>query len=394
MANIISINGFGISSSNSGGGTSDFPYTGSAIISGSLVVTGSTTSTLGFTGSLFGTSSWAEGASQASTSSRLNAANTSIFGSGNRMTITASNGIIMNAGSVGVDLQSKITVTGDIIPGPPITNNTSSWSLGSATNAWKDLYVSNGSVYFISGSNTASISFINGAIDFGTSPVIIPTGSTVPTASFALTASTLLGAVTSASYAATSSVLNTATTVGQNLITLTNPSAISYPQINADNTVSALSSTQLSNNLGFYTVNLNNDVSITASITTLADVTGLSFPIIAGNKYRFTSYLLVTTSAANTGLRFGLNANVAVSTVNYFTQHNSGILTSQFLYYSNALDGVSTNTATVASNHIAIMEGFLVANNTGTAIVRFSKANSNAGTLTVKANSFITYQIL
>jgi hypothetical protein len=62
MANIIQINGYAISSSNSGGGRSDFPYTGSAIISGSLIVTGSTISTLGFTGSLFGTSSWATNA--------------------------------------------------------------------------------------------------------------------------------------------------------------------------------------------------------------------------------------------------------------------------------------------------------------------------------------------
>jgi hypothetical protein len=71
MANIIQINGFGISSSNSGGGSS-FPYTGSAIISGSLIVTGSTTSTLGFTGSLFGTASWATNALTASYLNTLN----------------------------------------------------------------------------------------------------------------------------------------------------------------------------------------------------------------------------------------------------------------------------------------------------------------------------------
>lgn len=198
MANITQINGYAISSSNSGGGGSSFPYTGSAIISGSLIVTGSTTSTLGFTGSLFGTSSWANNvisASYAVTASRLNASNTSIFAaSSNRMVITASNGIIMNAGDIGVSLESGITITGNVLPGPPITNNTSSWSLGSPTLAWKDLYVSNGSVYFISGSNTASISFTNGAINFGTSPVIIPTGSTVPTASFATNAANAVNA--------------------------------------------------------------------------------------------------------------------------------------------------------------------------------------------------------
>ena len=48
-----------VNTGSGGGGGSDFPYTGSAIISGSLTVTGSVISTGGFTGSLFGTSSWA-----------------------------------------------------------------------------------------------------------------------------------------------------------------------------------------------------------------------------------------------------------------------------------------------------------------------------------------------
>jgi hypothetical protein len=128
MANIIQINGFGISSSNAGGGASDFPYTGSAIISGSLVITGSTISTLGFTGSLFGTSSWANNvisASIAATSSRLNASNTSIFAaSSDRMIITASNGIIMNAGDVGVIIESDLYVTGSVSFGSLITSST------------------------------------------------------------------------------------------------------------------------------------------------------------------------------------------------------------------------------------------------------------------------------
>ncbi len=128
MANIIQINGYTISSSNGGGGGSDFPYTGSAIISGSLIVTGSTISTLGFTGSLFGTSSWANNvisASIAATSSRLNASNTSIFAaSSNRMIITASNGIIMNAGSVGVNIESDFYVTGSVLFESLITSST------------------------------------------------------------------------------------------------------------------------------------------------------------------------------------------------------------------------------------------------------------------------------
>lgn len=128
MANIIQINGFGISSSNAGGGASDFPYTGSAIISGSLVITGSTTSTLGFTGSLFGTSSWATNAltaSSALTASRLNAANTSIFAAiPNRMIITASNGVLMYGGNLGVGIESNFYVSGSVLFDSLITSST------------------------------------------------------------------------------------------------------------------------------------------------------------------------------------------------------------------------------------------------------------------------------
>ncbi len=46
----------------------------------------------------------------------------------------------------------SLTVTGHLIPGGTITDNTSSYDLGSATAAWRDLYVSNGSINLISGS--------------------------------------------------------------------------------------------------------------------------------------------------------------------------------------------------------------------------------------------------
>jgi len=68
----------------------------------------------------------------------------------------------------------SLTVTGHLIPGGTITDNTSSYDLGSATAAWRDLYVSNGSINLISGSQSASISFTNGALDFGTTPIISP----------------------------------------------------------------------------------------------------------------------------------------------------------------------------------------------------------------------------
>ncbi len=50
------------------------------------------------------------------------------------------------------------------------------------------------------------------------------------------------------------------TTVGTNLATLPNPSAVRYLRINADNTVSALSLTSLKSDLGFNTAVLGTDI--------------------------------------------------------------------------------------------------------------------------------------
>ena len=181
-----------VPSSWTGSAASQFAGTASFVVSSSRAISSSFASTSSL-------------AINAVTASRLNAANTSIFAaSSNRMVITASNGIIMNAGTVGVVIESKTSVEGDLLPGGTITNNTSSYSLGSPTAAWKDLYVSNGSVYFISGSNTASISFINGNINFGGTNVTIPSGSIVPTASFAISASS----ANTASFAISASHLN------------------------------------------------------------------------------------------------------------------------------------------------------------------------------------------
>jgi hypothetical protein len=54
---------------------------------------------------------------------------------------------------------NNLIISGNMIPGPPYTANTSSYNLGSPTAAWNHLYVANGSVVFITGSNTADLRY-------------------------------------------------------------------------------------------------------------------------------------------------------------------------------------------------------------------------------------------
>lgn len=387
MANIIQINGYTISSSNSGGGGSDFPYTGSAIISGSLVITGSTTSTLGFTGSLFGTSSWATNAltaSLASTASRLNADNTSIFGGGNRMTITASNGIIINAGNIGVDIESKIsvagqtTITGDLLPGQPITDNTSSWSLGSPTAAWKDLYVSNGSVNFISGSNTASISFTNGNIDFGSANVSLPVLTTASqqyivtynseSGQLFYTASSAISS--GGSTVSTASLLTTAS-VSLNTITFTKGDGSTFPI-----TVTTGSAG------GPTTVVLSSD--FTPSTTGWTDVTGLSFSMTSGKTYKWRATLVVVATSGNG--QFSTDGPTGTTTYRFTT--GTGGTT------NNVNNGIANNagaTFTMSSaNRISTADGIYSATNSGTFYIALNNSISSA--VTVKAGSVLEWE--
>lgn len=76
-------------------------------------------------------------------------------------------GLQSNFGNVYLDspngniiLSSSILISGSIIPSTNSTSYTSSYSLGSSTNAWKELWVSNGSVNFVdpNSGDTASIS--------------------------------------------------------------------------------------------------------------------------------------------------------------------------------------------------------------------------------------------
>lgn len=193
-----------------------------------------------------------------------------------------------------------------------------------------------------------------------------------------------------------------ATTVGQNLVKVANPSAIRYLRINADNSVSTITSATLLSDLGIGNitgsgvVTLGSDVSLGTGVlnTTLTDVTGLSFPITAGKKYSFRATFIITQSGVATGIRLSINADVAVNVVQFFSQV-SLLQNSSSTWYGNALNSAAPTTVpqNVFSNTIGMMKGYIDANNTGTAIFRFSKWAANAGTTTIKAGSFVEYTI-
>jgi hypothetical protein len=72
----------------------------------------------------------------------------------------------------------QILISGSVIPAGPYVSNTSSYNLGSPTAAWNEIYVSNNSLYLVSGSVSASIGFNGGFISFISAGLSLPTLTT------------------------------------------------------------------------------------------------------------------------------------------------------------------------------------------------------------------------
>jgi len=172
------------------------------------------------------------------------------------------------------------------------------------------------------------------------------------------------------------------TTVGTNLATLPNPSAVRYLRINADNTVSALSLTSLKSDLGFNTAVLGTDIT-NATSTGYEDVTGLSFAVTSGKTYKWRATLGYTNSA---NIQFAINGPAVTFNRYRFTSAatSTGNLVSNQTTYNNP------NSTTAAVSGVSTADGIIKPSANGTVIVRYRCAS--IGGLTVLAGSIIEWE--
>lgn len=93
-----------------------------------------------------------------------------------------------------------------------------------------------------------------------------------------------------------------ATTIGSNLFTLTNPSAITFPRFNADNTISALDAASFRTAIGAGTSSTTGTVTSVAALTLGTTGTDLSSTVANGTTTPVITLNVPTASATNRGV--------------------------------------------------------------------------------------------
>lgn len=124
---------------------------------------------------------------------------------------------------------------------------------------------------------------------------------------------------------------------------------------------------------------------------TLADVTGLSFPVLAGHKYFFRFIIQYTAAATTTGSRWSISG--PGGTMRYRSSYSLTTTTETVNSGLTAHDVPAASNATSAATagNVAVIEGFYEASAGGSVIARFASEVASSA-IVAKAGSVVYYQ--
>lgn len=132
-------------------------------------------------------------------------------------------------------------------------------------------------------------------------------------------------------------------------------------------------------------------VNANATANTIADITGLSFPVLSGLRYRFRFTLDWTSAVITTGARFSI-LGPTFSRLAYTSEYGL-TATTETLNQLGAYDlpaAANASPALIAGN-IAVIEGFITPTADGNVIGRFASEVLNSA-ITVKAGSMVEWK--
>lgn len=144
-----------------------------------------------------------------------------------------------------------------------------------------------------------------------------------------------------------------------------------------------------SNNGSGAAVNSTNLVVLSADVTnnnatanTIADVTGLSFSVTAGETYFFRFSVWYTAAATTTGSRWSVNGPASPTRLAYRSQYSltatSETVNSGLTAYDQPAAANASSTATTTGGNIAVVEGIITPSASGTVSLRFASEISSS----------------
>lgn len=130
-----------------------------------------------------------------------------------------------------------------------------------------------------------------------------------------------------------------------------------------------------------------------ATLNTMQDVTGLSFPVTNGKTYYFKFVIPYTAAATTTGSRWSINgpSSIFSMTSEYSVTATTSTRNANIQTYNTP--AASNATSATTTNNMAIMEGYIKASADGDVIARFASEVANSA-ITAKAGAVVYYQEL
>lgn len=127
-----------------------------------------------------------------------------------------------------------------------------------------------------------------------------------------------------------------------------------------------------------------------ATANTMADVTGLSFPVVAGETYWFEFVIPYTSAATTTGSRWSIDGPASPAMLNYRSEYT---LTATSVTNNCATSynvPTACNASSLTTGNVATIWGYIKPTTDGAVIARFASEVSNSA-ITAKAGAMVRW---
>jgi hypothetical protein len=127
-----------------------------------------------------------------------------------------------------------------------------------------------------------------------------------------------------------------------------------------------------------------------ATANTIADVTGLSFSVTAGETYWFLFTIAYTAAATTTGSRWAINGPASPTLLNYTSDYTLTATTTTLNSAAAYDNPAAANASSLTAGNIARIEGIIKPSANGTVIARFASEIASSA-IVAKAGSLLQW---